>query len=219
MTTKNIVIIKNHLAQHHLTILRNRKSDSMIFNYSLNILADIISIEALENLPLMDIEIETPITKTKTKIIDTNYSLFIVPILRAGLGIANNLLHFIPTATVQHLGMYRDEKTLQPQWYYNKLPAKFKNPNKTMVYICDPMLATGSSIIEAIKVYKDKGIEEQNITLLTIICSPEGIDRVISLYPKIRIITCSIDKKLNEKGYIVPGLGDAGDRIFNTLYY
>ena len=153
-----------------------------------------------------------------SKVIDDNNEIYVVPILRAGLAISNNVCNFLPFFKVQHLGMYRNEKTLEPVWYYNKLPETFKKPKNTYVYICDPMLATGGSIIEAIKLYISKGVPESNITLLNIISAPEGINKVKNLYANINMYTTAIDEKLNDIGYIVPGLGDAGDRFFNTLY-
>ena len=216
---KNVELVKNPLVEHNLSIIRNKNTDNTLFRNSIKNLSIILGIESTKNLPLKDVEIETPIQKTTVKIIDReNTNIFIVPILRAGLGISEHLYKILPFSTIQHLGMYRDEKTLQPVWYYNKLPNDFKNAENTFVYICDPMLATGGSITEAIKLYIQRGIPEQNITILNIISAPEGIEKVINSFPKVKIYTTNIDEKLNEKGYIVPGLGDAGDRIFNTIY-
>lgn len=216
---KNVELVNSPLVEHNLSIIRNKNTDSVLFRSSIKNLSIILCIEATKNLPLKDVEIETPIQKTTVKIIDKeNTNIFIVPILRAGLGIAEHMYEILPFSTIQHLGMYRNEKTLQPVWYYNKLPNSFKNTENTFVYICDPMLATGGSIIEAIKLYIQKGIPEQNITVLNIISSSEGIKKVINNFPQIKIYTTSIDEKLNENGYIIPGLGDAGDRIFNTIY-
>lgn len=218
-TFSNVELVNNPLVEHNLSVIRNKDTDSVLFRNSIKNLSIILSIEATRNLPLKSIEIETPVQSTTVKIIDKDsVNIFVVPILRAGLGIAEHVYNMLPFSTIQHLGMYRDEQTLQPVWYYNKLPEKFNNTINTFVYICDPMLATGGSICEAVKLYIQKGIPEQNITILTIISSPEGIRKITETFSKLKIYTTSIDEKLNEKGYIVPGLGDAGDRLFNTIY-
>lgn len=216
--SKNIIELNNPLIHHYLSIIRNKNTDSFNFRHAIGIIGNLLSFTAIENLPLKNVQIETPVATANCKTIDTNIDIFIVPILRAGLGIANSLFDILPFAKMQHLGMYRNEKTLEPVWYYNKLPKTFKNPKNTFVYICDPMLATGGSITEAIKLYIEKGVPQENITTLNLICAPEGLNKISNKFPNIRIITACIDEKLNEKGYIVPGLGDAGDRIFNTLY-
>lgn len=215
---EKVNLIKNPLVEHNLSIIRNKNTNSKDFREAMSKLADILAINATQNLPLKEIETETPIIKTTTKVIDDNNEIYIVPILRAGLAISNNVCNFLPFCKVQHLGMYRNEKTLEPVWYYNKLPETFKKPKNTYVYICDPMLATGGSIMEAIKLYINKGVSENNITLLNIISAPEGINKVKNSYPNINMYTTAIDEKLNDNGYIVPGLGDAGDRFFNTFY-
>ena len=218
MKKQNVTVINNPLTQHYLSTIRNKNSSILEFKTAIEILGNILAINSTQNLPLEEVETETPIITTKTKIIDSKINIFIAPILRAGLGISQSLVNILPFAKVQHLGMYRNEKTLEPVWYYNKLPQNFKNPQNSFVYICDPMLATGGSAIEVIKLYIEKNIPQENITFINLICSPEGLNRITTLFPKIKIFTCSIDEKLNEKGYIVPGLGDAGDRIFNTIY-
>ncbi len=216
--SNNIKVLENPIADHYLSIIRCKNTDSTSFRGAIKILSNIVAINALGNLPTAELEMETPVCKTKCMAIDKNSEIFIVPILRAGLGISDSLLDLIPFAKIQHLGMCRNEKTLEPIWYYNKLPKEFKNAKNTFIYICDPMLATGGSIIEAIKLYIEKGIPEKNITTINIISAPEGLKKTIELFPNINIYTAAIDEKLNEKGYIVPGLGDAGDRIFNTIY-
>lgn len=215
---EKVNLIKSPLVENNLSIIRNKNTNSKDFREAISKLADILAINATQNLPLKEIEIETPITKTKTKVIDNDNEIYVVPILRAGLAISDNLCKFLPFFKVQHLGMCRNEKTLEPMWYYNKLPQTFKQPKNTYVYICDPMLATGGSLIEAIKLYINKDIPEENITSLNIIAAPEGINKVKSLYPNINMYITAIDEKLNDNGYIVPGLGDAGDRFFNTIY-
>ena len=215
---KNINEVNNPLISHYLSVIRNKNTDNVNFRRAINIIADILAIEAVKNLPLKSVDIQTPVALAKCEEIDDDIDVFVVPILRAGLGISDNLFNILPFAKMQHLGMYRNEKTLEPVWYYNKLPQNFKNPQKTFVYICDPMLATGGSIIEAIKLYIEKGVPQENITTLNVICAPEGLAKLMDSFPKVNVVAASIDESLNEKGYIVPGLGDAGDRIFNTLY-
>ena len=161
---EKVNLIKGPLVEHNLSIIRNKNTNSKDFREAISKLADILAINATQNLPLKEIETETPIIKTTTKVIDDNNEIYVVPILRAGLAISNNVCNFLPFFKVQHLGMYRNEKTLEPVWYYNKLPETFKKPKNTYVYICDPMLATGGSIIEAIKLYISKGVPESNIT-------------------------------------------------------
>ena len=142
--------------------------------------------------------------------------MIISPILRAGLIFTDEAIDILPQACIRHIGMYRDEKTLKPIWYYNKVPMEAKNPEQFYIYITDPMLATGNSLLEAIRLYADKGIPISNIKCICIIAAPEGIENIQKHFPDIEIITAAVDEKLNEKGYIVPGMGDAGDRIFNT---
>ena len=175
----------------------------------------LLAYEATRDLPTYEMEIETPIGKTTGKFI-SDQKVGIIPILRAGLGMVDGFLSVLPTARVGHIGMYRDEKTLKPVWYYNKVPMEAPNPEKFYIYITDPMLATGNSLIEAIKLYADKGIPIKNIKVICIIAAPEGIENIQKHYPDIEIITAAVDERLNDKGYIVPGMGDAGDRIFNT---
>ena len=136
--------------------------------------------------------------------------------MRAGLIFTDEAIDILPQATIRHIGMYRDEKTLKPIWYYNKVPMEAPNPEKFYVYITDPMLATGNSLIEAIRLYTEKGIPERNICCVCMISSPQGIEAVFNKYPSITLIVAAVDSHLNERGYIVPGMGDAGDRIFNT---
>lgn len=216
--SSNIKVLDNVLADHYLSIIRSKDTESASFRNAVNILANMVAINAVNNLPTKNVKVETPICDMRGKKIDDKSNVFIVPILRAGLGISDALVNLLPFAKIQHLGMCRNEETLEPIWYYNKLPVKFGNQNNTFVYICDPMLATGGSIIEAIKLYVEKGVPEENITTINIISAPEGLNKVIKRFPNINIYTAAIDEQLNEKGYIVPGLGDAGDRIFNTIY-
>ena len=149
------------------------------------------------------------------KKIDENTKIVVAPILRAGLVFTETALEFLPMANVQHLGMYRNEETLQPVWYMDKTDETYDSEN-TLVFILDPMLATGNSANEAIKLFVEKGVKQENIVFVSLISAPEGVQNVQTHFPNITIVTAAHDEKLNERGYILPGLGDAGDRIFNT---
>ncbi|MDR1361840.1 MAG: uracil phosphoribosyltransferase [Holosporaceae bacterium] len=211
----NLIVLDHSLAQHHLSIIRNKDTKPSEFRASIKKIAELLVVTATKNLPTADVAVETPVAKTICRRIDPRRKIFVVPILRAGLGISCVAEDMIPDANIQLLGMYRDEKTHNPVWYYNKLPATFSDTSNITVFICDPMLATGGSAYETIKLYLGKGILEKNITFLSVISAPEGVKRLREAFPEIRIITASLDQKLNERAYIVPGLGDAGDRFFN----
>lgn len=215
---ENISVCDHPIALHNLTIMRNKDTSAELFRNATRRLAEVLFFSATDNLPTVETEIETPLIKTKSTIIDPNANVIIAPILRAGLLFSDVASNLMPEATVQHIGLYRDEETLQPVWYYNKLPEKFENAENTYVYIVDPMLATGGSAIEAIKLYESKGISQKNIRFLCLLSAPEGVERVHSEYPDVKVLTAWVDVQLNENGYILPGLGDAGDRTFNTLY-
>ena len=152
----------------------------------------------------------------KTQTINPDINIIISPILRAGLIFTDEAIDILPQACIRHIGMYRDEETLKPVWYYNKVPMIAKDPEKFYIYITDPMLATGNSLLEAINLYARKGIPIDQIKVICIIAAPNGIAKIQEAYPEIEIITAALDRELNEKGYILPGMGDAGDRIFNT---
>lgn len=200
----------NHpLIQHKLSILRNKDTDTKSFRESLNEIASLMIYEATKDLKLKEIVIETPIMKTKTKVLDEPVT--IVPILRAGLGMVDAMLDVIPTAKVGHLGVYRNEETFKPVYYYAKMPT---NVVESKVIITDPMLATGGSIIYTIDYLKKLGVK--NITVMCIIAAPEGIRAIEEKHPDISLYVAAIDDKLNDDKYICPGLGDAGDRIFGT---
>lgn len=210
--------LMNHaMVHHHLSIIRNKNTKSSDFRSSVKIIAALLVYEGTKTLPLAAIDVKTPITKTTCYCIDPHIKIFIVSILRAGLGITSVAEDIIPDAVIQLLGMYRDEKTHRPVWYYNKLPATFDNPSDIKVFICDPMLATGGSAYETIKMYIDKGIKEENITFLCVISAPEGVRRLFKAFPHIKIIAASLDDGLDKNAYIIPGLGDAGDRLFNSV--
>ena len=203
-------IIKHPLIDHKMTILRKKETSSMEFRQLVNEIATLMGYEVTRDLETEDIEIETPIAKTVGKRI-SGKKIGIVPILRAGLGMVEGLLTIIPAARVGHIGMYRDPETLKPVTYYSKLP---KDVASRQMIIVDPMLATGGSLIEAIDVLKRNGAK--NIRSIDLLAAPEGLKAVEEAHPDVEIYIAALDEKLNEDGYIVPGLGDAGDRLFGT---
>ncbi len=207
---KNVTVFDHPLIQHKTTIMRQKDTSNKEFRESVEEITMLMCYEALRDLPLKDIEIETPITKTTQKVV-AGKPLAVVPILRAGLGMVNGLLALVPTAKVGHIGMYRDEETLLPHEYYCKLPPDI---DKRLIVVVDPMLATGGSAIDAIAQIKSYG--GQHIKFLCLIAAPEGIKALNEAHPDVEIYCANVDEKLNENGYIVPGLGDAGDRIFGT---
>ncbi len=201
----------NHpLITHKLTIMRQKDTGSKDFRELLNEIAMLMGYEITRNLPLEEIEIETPITKMKTGIIGGK-KLAIVPILRAGLGMVEGILSLVPVAKVGHIGLYRDPETHQPVEYYCKLPADIE---ERFVILCDPMLATGGSAADAIDMLKKRGANQ--INLLCLVAAPEGVEALQARHPDVDIYAAALDDHLNENAYIVPGLGDAGDRLFGT---
>ena len=201
----------NHpLIEHQLSILRDKNTGTKEFRELIGQLAMFLCYEAMSDIKLDDITIETPITEYKTKRLNENKYAF-VPILRAGLGMVDGILKVIPNAKIGHIGMYRDEKTFEPVNYFFKVP---KDIEKREVIILDPMLATGGSAIDAIDLLKSKGVKR--IKILCIIAAPEGLEAVTKKHSDVQIYCAHIDDHLNENKYIVPGLGDAGDRIFGT---
>lgn len=201
----------NHpLIEHKLAILRDKKTGTKEFREIISEIAMFLCYEAMKDAELESTEIETPITKMKTgKLNEDKYAF--VPILRAGTGMLDGVISVIPNAKIGHIGMYRDEETFVPVNYFFKVP---KDIEKREVIILDPMLATGGSAIDAIELLKSKGVKK--IKFLSIIGAPEGIEKVEKEHPDVQIYCAHIDEKLNENKYIVPGLGDAGDRIFGT---
>jgi len=200
----------NHpLVQHHLSHLRNRETPPHVFRAQVRRLAILLAAEVTRDLPLKEKTIETPLEKMEGAVLAGRIGL--VPILRAGLGMTDALLDLLPTAEVWHLGFYRDEETLQPVEYYQK----FSSNPPDLVFVLDPMLATGGSASAGIDRVKKWGAKE--IRMLSIIAAPEGIAYVREQHPDVPIFVCGIDRGLNDAAYILPGLGDAGDRIFNTL--
>lgn len=216
MNKEKVRVINNPVVLLNLCTMRNKDTDSQGVRIAARKITRCLLYEASKNLPLVDTEITTPLTSFTTKTVDSDINIIISPILRAGLIFTDEAIDILPQACIRHIGMYRDEKTLKPVWYYNKVPMDAPNPEKFYIYIADPMLATGNSLIEAIKLYADKGIPIDNIKVICIIAAPQGIENIQNHYPDIEIITAAVDDRLNEKGYIVPGMGDAGDRIFNT---
>lgn len=200
----------------NLCTLRDKNTDSHGVRIATRKITRILLYEASKDLPLVEKKVTTPLATFKAQTIDPKINIIISPILRAGLIFTDEAIDILPQACIRHIGMYRDEKTLKPVWYYNKVPLKVKDANKYYVYITDPMLATGNSLLEVIKLYADKNIPIENIKVISIISAPEGLSNIHSQYPDIEIITAAVDSHLNEQGYIVPGMGDSGDRTFNT---
>lgn len=216
MDEKNVRIIENPVILQSLCRMRDKTTSSQDVRISTRKITRALLYEASKSLPLVEKMITTPLTTFKAKTIDPDINIIISPILRAGLIFTDEAIDILPQACIRHIGMYRDEKTLKPVWYYNKVPMKVQDPHKFHIFITDPMLATGNSLIEAIKLYVDKNIPIANIKVISIIAAPEGIVNIQKTFPEIEIITAAVDSHLNEHGYIVPGMGDAGDRIFNT---
>ena len=204
------VILDHPLIQHKISLLRDKNTGCKDFRELVAEIATLMCYEATRDLPLKEVEIETPVAIAKTKVI-SGRKLAFVPILRAGLGMVEGMLTLVPAAKVGHIGLYRDPETFVPHEYYCKLPPDI---TKREVIVLDPMLATGGSAIDAIKLLKDKGVT--NIKFLCIIAAPEGLDALCKAHPDVQIYAASLDEKLNKHKYIVPGLGDAGDRIFGT---
>ena len=204
------VIMDHPLIQHKIGIIRKKDTSSKEFREMISEIAMLMCYEATRDLKLADVEIDTPICKTTVKELKGK-KLAVVPILRAGLGMVDGMLAMIPAAKVGHIGLYRDPETLEPVEYYCKLPSDCANRE---VFVVDPMLATGGSSSAAIQMLKDKGVK--NIRLMCIIAAPEGVKKMQEDHPDVDVYIGALDDHLNEHGYIVPGLGDAGDRIFGT---
>ena len=207
----NVVIFNHPLIRHKISILRDKKTSMKEFRELIEEITTLMTYECLKDgVPTREIEVETPLETCKQRIVEDN-AIAIVPILRAGLGMVNGIHVLFPSARVGHLGMYRDEETLQPQSYYCKLPDGIENK---LVLVVDPMLATGGSACDAIDLLKQRGCK--NIKFMAIIGAPEGVSRVAEAHPDVEIYVSTLDRCLNEHGYILPGLGDAGDRLFGT---
>ena len=205
-----VYVMDHPLIQHKVGIIRREEVGSKDFRQMISEIAMLMCYESTRNLKLQDVKIKTPICETTVKEL-AGKKLAVVPILRAGLGMVEGMLAMIPAAKVGHMGLYRDPETLEPVEYYCKLPS---DCNEREVYVVDPMLATGGSCVAAIQMLKEKGVK--NIHFMCIIASPEGVERLQKEHPDVDIYIAALDEKLNDHGYIVPGLGDAGDRIFGT---
>ena len=203
-------VVDHPLVQHKLTLMRQKDCGTKDFRQCLEEISMLMAYEVTRDLPLEEIEIETPITKCKSKII-AGKKLGVVPILRAGLGMVDGIVNLVPTAKVGHIGLYRDPETHKPVEYYCKLPTDIQERELIVV---DPMLATGGSAVAAIDFIKQRGCK--SITLMCLVGCPEGVKTVQEAHPDVDIFIAAIDEKLNEHKYIVPGLGDAGDRLFGT---
>ena len=206
----NVYVLDHPLIQHKLAIMRDKATGTKEFWALVNEIAGLMCYEATRNLPTVDVDVETPICTAKCKML-AGKKLAIVPILRAGLGMVDAMVDLIPSAKIGHIGLYRDPETHEPVEYYCKLPEDIGN---RQVYVVDPMLATGGSAVAAIDFLKQHGCK--SIIMMNIIGCPEGIKRVNEAHPDVDIYMASCDEKLNDHAYIVPGLGDAGDRIFGT---
>lgn len=204
------MIFDHPLIQHKISLLRNKNTGSKEFRELVGEVSMLMCYEATRDLPLKEVEIETPVALAKTKVI-AGRKLAFVPILRAGIGMLDGVLSMVPAAKVGHIGLYRDPQTLQPVKYYCKLPSDI---NEREVIVLDPMLATGGSAVAAITMLKEKGVK--NIHFMCILAAPEGVKALSEAHPDVDIYIGALDDHLNDHGYIVPGLGDAGDRIFGT---
>ena len=203
------VILDHPLIKNKMSMLRNKNTGNKEFRELVDEIATLICYEATRDVPLINVNIETPLGKTIVPVTEKKFG--IVPILRAGIGMTNGILRFIPNAKVGHIGLYRDPQTLQPVEYYCKLPVDCQERE---IFLTDPMLATGGTASAAIKFLKDRGVK--NIKLLCLLTTPEGVKKVSDEHNDVDIYTAAHDEGLNENGYIIPGLGDAGDRLFGT---
>jgi len=206
----NVIVIDHPLVQHKLSVLRSKDTGTNEFRNLIREISILMGYEILRDLPMEEVEIETPLEKMKTKML-AGKKLCVVPILRAGSGFLDGLLQLVPLAKVGHIGLYRDPETLVPVEYYLKFPDDL--PNRRVIVV-DPLLATGNSIVAAVERVKDA--EATDIKVMCLIASPEGLRNFHEAHPDVPVYTAAIDRELNEDGYILPGIGDAGDRIFGT---
>ncbi|MGI6109172.1 MAG: uracil phosphoribosyltransferase [Eubacteriaceae bacterium] len=209
-TVNDVHILDHPLAKHKLTQMRNKNTPRNTFRALTNELATMLAYEVTRDFETVDVEVETPLQKTMQPELKEK-KLAVVPILRAGLGMVDGFSYMLPNAIVSHIGLYRDPRTKKPIEYYQKFP---KDMNEREVIIVDPMLATGGSAIEAIRIIK--GVTDKQIYLVNILDAPEGVKAVHEAYPDVKLYTVEVDEKLNDNAYILPGLGDAGDRLFGT---
>jgi uracil phosphoribosyltransferase len=210
MKMGKVYVFDHPLIQHKLTYIRDISTGTKEFRELVDEVASLMAFEITRDLPLQEVEVETPVEVAKSKVL-AGKKLGIIPILRAGLGMVDGILKLIPAAKVGHIGLYRDPETLQPVEYYVKLPSDVEERDFIVV---DPMLATGGSAVEAINSLKKRGAK--NIKFMCLIAAPEGVEAIKAAHPEIDIYIAALDEKLNDHGYIVPGLGDAGDRLFGT---
>ena len=210
MIEVEVQVVNHPLIQHKLTLLRDKHTGSKEFRELVGEIAMLMCYEATRDLPLKEVEVETPVSVARTKVI-AGRKLAFVPILRAGLGMVDGVLNLLPAARVGHIGLYRDPETLKPVEYYCKLPGDI--PERDVI-VLDPMLATGGSAIDAVSQIKKRN--PRSIKFMSIISAPEGVKAFCEAHPDVPVYTAALDEKLNEHSYIVPGLGDAGDRIFGT---
>ncbi|MHC1786196.1 MAG: uracil phosphoribosyltransferase [Christensenellales bacterium] len=208
--TAKVHILDHPLIQHKLSIMRDKNTGTKEFRELLDEISMLMVYEVTRDLPTEEIEVETPITRTRTRSL-AGMPVGVIPILRAGLGMVGGIMNLIPTAKVGHIGLYRDPETLQPVEYYCKLP---QDAEQRLLLVLDPMLATGGSASAAIGFLKQRGCN--NIKLVNLIAAPEGVARIERDHPDVDIYVAAMDEKLNDHGYIIPGLGDAGDRLFGT---
>ena len=206
----NLTVVEHPLIQHKLAVLRDRNTSKKIFREVVDEITMLLAYEATRDLPLEPIEIETPLERTTAYIV-SGKKLVLVPILRAGLGMVEAMLRLMPAVRVGHIGLYRDHDTLQPVEYYFKIPS---DPEARDFFILDPMLATGGSAAAAVQLLKDHGAAR--VRLVSLVAAPEGVRTLLDRHPDVQIIAAALDRQLNEHGYILPGLGDAGDRLFGT---
>lgn len=211
-----VTVCDHPLVQHNLSILRDKATSNELFRMAMSRIGGFVFQEAARDLPLTKTIVETPLCKTEASILSPEVPIIISPILRAGLMLADVAIQLLPSASVYHIGLYRDEETLKPVTYYNKLPSNL-DYGSARIFLLDPMLATGGSAVAAVDIIQQLGVKPENIRFISVISAPEGIKHLSGSYPGIRIFTGSVDERLNEKAYIVPGLGDAGDRTFGTV--
>jgi uracil phosphoribosyltransferase len=206
---KNLIIVDHPVVQRDVTLLRDKRTPSNQFRAILRRISTLLAIQVTSELPVRRISVETPLARTTGYVLSR--PVVLVPILRAGLGLVGGFVEVLPDAKVGHIGLYRDEQSLKPVDYYFKVP---RNIGKAVVFLLDPMLATGGSTSTALTYLKDHGA--RTLVCVTLVAAPEGVSKVVAEHPGVKIYTCALDRKLNSRGYILPGLGDAGDRIFGT---
>ncbi|WP_423983830.1 uracil phosphoribosyltransferase [Granulicatella adiacens] len=205
-------VLDHPLIQHKLTMIRQKDCGTKVFREVVNEISMLMAYEVSRDLPLEDVKIETPLVKTTLKTL-AGKKVAIIPILRAGLGMVDGILELIPAAKIGHVGMYRDHDTLQPVEYFVKLPSDI---SERQLFVVDPMLATGGSAVAAIDALLKRGAQPNSIKFCCLVAAPEGVETLRSAHPEIDIYAAALDERLNEHGYILPGLGDAGDRLFGT---